>query len=406
MKKVTLVKVNYFLIAITLFLTLFIISQIYFDVSPRGSIYQVNKKLIQPILGKNEAVDLMPTENHKFIATLQRWSTNFGKREVVDLFHQENYGIIDALNITSEYGWYPDKDLTTFKSELTPKIIETFGIHELNEKPQTIDSDVNDKKDGIKYQKMYLKGYDGLEIPVMQFFPTNFDPNNLHHTIIVFSGNGGYENVNFKKRSYQHAAALELAKAGYLVFSMENRGMGELAYLGHYLRIDGVARLTGGSYFGEIITDGLFLSEYVSSLEYVDKDRIGAAGVSLGAALSLFTAVIDERIKAVYYQGYFGSYKTTWATRANHGMQINVCGVLNIADLNDIAGLIVPRDLLIVNGDLDTTFSSDAKKEFEKLKSIYTAYDAENNVAFKEPEGVGHEFSTDIAIDFFNEVLR
>jgi hypothetical protein len=122
--------------------------------------------------------------------------------------------------------------------------------------------------------------------------------------------------------------------------------------------------------------------------------------------LSLFTAALDERIKAVYDQGYFGSYRTTFGTRANHCSCNNISGILNIADLNDIAGLIAPRDLLIVNGDKDHFFSSDAKKEIGKLKNIYAICNSENNFDFKEPQGVGHEFSTNIAIAFFNKVFK
>jgi len=73
---------------------------------------------------------------------------------------------------------------------------------------------------------------------------------------------------------------------------------------------------------------------------------------------------------------------------------------------NDIAGLIAPRDLLIVNGDKDHFFSSDAKKEIGKLKNIYAICNSENNFDFKEPQGVGHEFSTNIAIAFFNKVFK
>jgi len=378
MKKI---RTNYLLIFIILCLSFFIGFEIIYNVSPQEGIYRFYKKI-----------------------------TNLKvKVEVVSLLPHQNYGIINALDIIPEYSWNLNKDLIIFKDQLRPKLVETFGISisRLN-KESKISLDILDivEKDNIKYQRLYMGSYDGLKIPVIQFFPPKFNIKKSYPVIIVFSGHGSYNQVNFEKDSYQHAAALELAKEGYIVFTMENRGMGELSYLGDHLRIDAVARLTGGSWYGEIITDGLFLLETVYNLEYVDKSRIGVAGVSTGGGLSLFTAALDERIKAVYDQGYFGSYRTTFGTRANHCLCNNISGILNIADLNDIAGLIAPRDLLIVNGDKDHFFSSDAKKEFGKLKKIYTICNSEKNVDFKEPQGIGHEFSINIAIAFFNKVFK
>ena len=326
------------------------------------------------------------------------------------IFHPDNAGIISALDITPKYDWNPTWKLETFKKALRPILIEIFGIHiEDRGKIQGLQpTEIKGKKDGITYKKYYFVGYDGLKVPVMQFLPMDFDANKKYAAIIIFSGSGSYNQINFEKDSYQHAAALELAKAGFLTFSMENRGMGELAYLAThgtpFEHIDAVARLTGGTWYGEVITDGLYLLDEVHNLDYVDKNKIGVAGISAGGALSMFTAAIDERISAVYVQGYYGSYKTTFGTRGLHGNVNRIPGILKVADLKDIAALIAPRDLLIVNG-LQDSFYIDAEPEYGKLKEIYEYYGAGKHVDFRSPD-TKHEFTVDIAIEFFNKVLK
>ena len=51
--------------------------------------------------------------------------------------------------------------------------------------------------------------------------------------------------------------------------------------LGDHLRIDAVARLSGGSWYGEIITDALYLIDCISDLKYVDELNIGVAEYQL-----------------------------------------------------------------------------------------------------------------------------
>jgi len=336
----------------------------------------------------------------------------------------ENRGIISAIeNLTPAYAWCPGMNLTDFRENLGPELVETLGIHAdcsngslhlqryngtaLDGPPGMTASSTRGKKDGIEYREFLMESYDGVGIPVMRFFPPGYDeddPDREYPALMVFSGHGGYRQVNFEKDSYQHAAALRLAGEGYMVFSMENRGMGELSYLGDHLRMDAAARLTGGSWYGEIITDALFLLEVVYNSRNVDRERIGAAGVSTGGALSMFTAALDERVAAAYVQGYFGSYGSTFGTATRHCTCNNIPGILGVADMKDIAGAICPRELLIVNGEDDTFSPADAGVEFKELREIYTAYGAGDNVTFRVPDA-GHEFSVEVAMEFFGETF-
>jgi len=328
-----------------------------------------------------------------------------GSFEIVDSFPQKNFGIIQRL--------YKDEDslLTKNTSFLREQIISLFGIsYDPRKDKPPLKSSINITEyatlKNILYEKGTFFSYDGLKVPFYKFYPKGFKKNNQYPTLILFSGHGNMSQLVSQENSYQKSAALKLAKEGFIVFTMENRGMGELSYLGDHLRIDAVARLSGGSWYGEIITDGLYLLNYIYDLQYVDKQRIGTGGVSTGGALSIFVSAIDNRVSATYVQGYFGSYRTTFGIRANHCICNNIAGILKVGDISDICSIIAPRHLLIVNGSEDTFYWQDAERAFSDVKRYYEKVNATNNVKFINPQDVGHEFSVNIAVKFFTKVLN
>ncbi|MFX0186766.1 MAG: alpha/beta hydrolase family protein [Candidatus Hodarchaeota archaeon] len=318
-------------------------------------------------------------------------------------FSEKNFGIIDRLEKIKSI---------SDREKLINLLINVYGIQvefplQIKNKVKgikTIQGKIN--YDGIFYDRSSFSSYDGLEIPIYVIYPFNFDPNKKYPTIIIFSGHGSAKQAAFEKDSYQHGAGLALSKQGFLVYVMENRGMGKLSYLGSHLRIDAVARIIGGTWYGEIITDALWLVENLHHESNVDNNRIGTAGISTGGALSLIVAALDNRISASYVQGYLGSFKKTFGIRANHCLCGHIPGILKICDMADIASLIAPRPLIFINGTSDIFYYIDAKEEFNNILPIYKELGNEEKLKLLVPKGVCHEFSTDIAIKWFSEQFK
>lgn len=312
---------------------------------------------------------------------------------------KENFGIIRQLKKYKDYDNYNE---VIFRK----KLIDIYGIHVNNIEHTKIytSKEVKKYKD-IYYKDFYFYSYDLLKIPGYILYPSNFNKLNKYPTVILFSGHGKMDQLAFEEKSYQKGAALQLAREGFLVVTMENRGMGKLSYLGDHLRIDAVARLSGGSWYGEIITDALYLIDCISDLKYVDEFNIGVAGVSTGGALSMIASALNEKIKATYVQGYLGSFRTNFGLFNNHCICNNISGILNIGDMHNIAKLIAPRSILYVNGKLDTFNYDDAIKIYQKIKEFYKEKGFEKMVEFKCPEKVGHELSVDLVISYFNDNL-
>ncbi|PPQ47596.1 hypothetical protein C5G87_15840 [Paenibacillus peoriae] len=301
---------------------------------------------------------------------------------------------------SSAYASNSDKS-ATFKSSL----ISTYGIHLNKEQlPNSPEIVYGEKKQvqGLDVVDFTFPSFDGKKIPGEVIYPKGFKATNKYPTLMVFSGHGEMEELISKPESYQHAGAVGLAQNGYLVYSMENRGMGKLASMGDHLVLEAVSRLHGGSWYGDITTDALYLSAAVNEIPYVDKQRIGTAGVSTGGALSMLVGAIDDRVSATYVQGYLGTYAKTFAD-GTHDICNNISGILNVGEMWDVGNLIAPRKALYVNGEMDHFHIADAQVSYAKIKDHYTQLGAGGNVSLLSPRGVTHEFSTQVATDFFNK---
>jgi len=61
----------------------------------------------------------------------------------------------------------------------------------------------------------------------------------------------------------------------------------------------------------------------------------------------------------------------------SHCIDNYVPGILNYAEMYDVAGLIAPRPLFVESGEKDNIFPIAASKaSFERVKKVYAAFDA------------------------------
>jgi dipeptidyl aminopeptidase/acylaminoacyl peptidase len=313
----------------------------------------------------------------------------------VDLFPAANAGLMEALRAV------PREPRATTGADL----MRVLGVHRLAD-TNSISYSIatTDSTEGVVHRQGTFESYDGVEVPFYELRPPGFTEGRRQAAVVLFSGHGRMDQLAFDRRSYQKGAGLDLARQGFLVFVMENRGMGTLSYLGDHLRIDAVARMLGGSWYGEVITDGLLFLDFVLQRPYVN-GRVGVGGVSSGGALSLMTAAIDGRVTSAYVQGYFGSYRTTFGTRANHDLCNNIPAILRHFDMSDIALLIFPRPVLFVNGKRDKFYYGDAVEAFEPVEARYAAGGVADLASIATPEDVKHEFSVELARAFFARTL-
>lgn len=135
--------------------------------------------------------------------------------------------------------------------------------------------------------------------------------------------------------------------------------------------------------------DGIRAVDFLESLPYVDRDRIGGIGHSLGSKEVMFAAAFDERYKvAVASEGGVGLTFSNWHDVWYLGPDIRKPGFP--LENHQIIALIAPRAFLLLAGD-----SADNDRSWAFIDAalpVYRLVDAERSIGWLNHKE-GHRFS-------------
>ncbi len=233
---------------------------------------------------------------------------------------------------------------------------------------------------GVEQVKIHLEAADGQILPGYVMSPV--DRVGRLPGLLIYPGHGTIRQTAGLEQSPHKYNALALAQAGYVTLTIEERGLGELGQVDH-LALDNIARLMGRTWLGIVVGDGLRALDYLQSREDVRSTHLGATGLGLGGGLALYTAALDERVRAAVVQNYLGGDIDPVAVQG-HGCDF-VPGLRRYAELSDIARLIVPRPVLYAYPEAMTTTQA-ARVWFDKVRPLYEAIGTPDRTNF-----VSHE---------------
>lgn len=162
-------------------------------------------------------------------------------------------------------------------------------------------------------------------------------------------------------------------------------------------------RILKGDYLiKKVLNDAMNGITLLSSLDYIDNNRIGTLGHSYGGNTVLFLSALDERIAFSCASGS----ACTFENRMLNNVGIEMASVIphfhEKYDINDLVSCIAPRRLLIVSGD-DDKYSKDASYIVEKASPAYLELNALHNLQHKRYQG-GHELTKE-RFDYITEWL-
>lgn len=151
------------------------------------------------------------------------------------------------------------------------------------------------------------------------------------------------------------------------------------------------ALMLGRTLQGERVFDVDRAIDYLLTRDDVLPERIGVMGNSGGGTVALMAAALLPRIA-------FAMPSSSFCTFADSIMAMRHCdcnyvpGLLRLAEAGDVAGLVAPKPLVIVNGEEDHIFPIEgARRALERTKAIYRAAGAEGNCQWVIGKG-GHRF--------------
>jgi dienelactone hydrolase len=226
-------------------------------------------------------------------------------------------------------------------------------------------------------------------------------------TVIALHGHGSSkESVCTDAKNQQFVGPL-LAKRGYVVAAIDAAFNGDRVGKGpagpkldkganpQELSLFKLYLWQGRSLWGMMLREEQCLIDYLQTRPEVDRDRIGATGMSMGCTRAWWLAAIDDRVKAVVGVACFTRY-TELLAHGNlrmHGIYYFVPGVFRHFDTEAIHALIAPRPHLELSGDQDGGAPTDGIEVLEKkLGAVYRLYDKPANFRSVIYKGTGHEY--------------
>ncbi len=154
------------------------------------------------------------------------------------------------------------------------------------------------------------------------------------------------------------------------------------------------------------IFDAMRCIDYLCELEYVDKERIGAMGLSFGGTMTTWISILDDRIKAADIICYSCCFKNFAVSDGNFCGSQFVPGLFQLCDVPDLQGLMAPKPLLAEIGKNDQCFKiKDAFECSHEVAKIYKATEVPQNYEVDFFEG-DHQFAGNKAFGFFDKYLK
>src|SRR5712691_3884595 len=246
---------------------------------------------------------------------------------------------------------------------------------------------------GYRREKIVFDSRPGVSVLAYLLLPERAQPPAA--TVICVPGHGrGVDDIvgideqgleRTDKAGYQHDFAIQVAEAGVAAVAIEPMGFG--------CRRDpinarqglsrkacepaaGGALLVGETMIGWRVWDVMRTIDHIATRPELDSSRVGCMGISGGGTVTSFSTALEPRIRVALVSGYLNTFRDSVGSLA-HCIDNYVPGILNWAEMHDIAGLIAPRPLFVESGEKDNIFPIDASIEsFNHVREIYGVFGA------------------------------
>ncbi|MBE3086277.1 MAG: hypothetical protein IMZ64_08690 [Bacteroidetes bacterium] len=304
-------------------------------------------------------------------------------------------------------------DFENWKKETLQKFAELTGYQVPAEREVTTLREI--VFEGITIHVLIMKVSENLTIPAYLLEPKD----TIKGAVMAIHGHGSVEPMIGLRDDYHHKFALELAKEGYMVLAPELRGFSTLADLALQEKIDRLDYWVPNSHY-TLVTDGLLhgktlIGETIIDLvawenwffSKYDFKTIDVAGISYGGDLALYYPVFSNKVRRIYASGSLGSFVGIFS-RCYNAPAHCIPNILKWMDRSDIAGLNLPRPIMLHYGELDTpsennhsaAYNESVEPSIMELKSIYQQKNAGGQISLYVTPNKHHEMDIENLLSF------
>lgn len=320
-----------------------------------------------------------------------------------------------------------DGDFATWRAQTLPEVLGTLGttVDPVDPDPELI---AEWRQDDLDCQRWLIDVCAGLSAVAQINRPANLPAGEKRPGILCWHGHTvrGKEAVmgNDSSPALQAEIAAtgtdygrRMAEAGFVTFAIDWMSRGDLDDHGkpnhrdvahgrdwcnlYYLH----ATMLGFTPLGLNLAYGRALLDFVTTLPFVDADRLGVMGLSGGGTMTLWSALSDNRLKAAEIICYSDRFAVFGYRDLNYcGSQI-APGLYDLVDLPDLQGLLAPKPLLVDIGAYDECFRVESAMQcHQQVRAIYAAAGAADKLRLELFPG-GHGWPATQSVAFFSEYL-
>ena len=230
---------------------------------------------------------------------------------------------------------------------------------------------------------------------VLGYLLTPRDSAPPHAAVICVPGHGrGVDDIvgidaqgrdRTNKPGYQHDFAIQVVEHGMAAVAIEPLAFGcrrdpvtrkKGAEATACQPSAGAALLLGQTMLGWRVYDVMRAIDWIETRKELDAHRVGCMGISGGGEVTTFAAALEPRIRAAMISGYLNTFRDCIMS-LSHCIDNYVPGILNWAEMYDVAGLIAPRPLFVESGMKDDIFPIEASKaSFARVQKVYEVFGA------------------------------
>ena len=318
-----------------------------------------------------------------------------------------NHRIISGIEPSMRYKG--DMPFETWQSEAKAKLRSLLGMDNLRPaENNNFTIEYKKEEDGYTEYRFTIESEVGYTLPCVMRVPSGKE--GKLPVMLCLQGHSTGMHISLGKPIFERDASLigdgdrdfvvRGVKEGFVSVAIEQRNFGECGGhpekgvpMCHVSTMNNI--LIGRTTIGERILDtSCVIDAIIDNFDFVDTDNICLMGNSGGGTATYYTACLEERIKLAMPSCAVCTYKHSIAAM-EHCVCNFIPGIANYFDMGDLAGMIAPRALIVVNGINDPIFPDEGVREsYEIIKEMYKAAGAEDRCALVTGNG-GHRFYAD-----------
>ena len=158
---------------------------------------------------------------------------------------------------------------------------------------------------------------------------------------------------------------------------------------------------SGITWPGVMLWDDMRTVDYFAARPEVDPRRLGCVGLSVGGYRSFLLAALDPRIQVAVDVGWMSSLASHLRRHVVNsiGLTFQIVGLYRYLDLPDLAALIAPRSVLVINGSRDQLFPPEGvAAAFDKIERCFRKADAPDRQRCRLYDAP-HQFNAEMQAD-------